>query len=136
MTLPGSLGGMVPGDDASLARRLRDLERQVAELRTARSIDASTISPGGTLLVADKDNHIVAAIGQAFGDTTDPGVAFWRKDGSAALQVTAEFVGVFDKQGTPVFSDDYKAGWGIATPHLGGGLVMADTNTSRWPQTT
>lgn len=47
MGQPGSLGNLTPGGDDYIVRKLRDLERQIVELRTARSLESATIGKGG-----------------------------------------------------------------------------------------
>jgi hypothetical protein len=47
MTLPGSIGGYVPDGPDWIGRELRDLRRETAELRTARTLEAATIGRGG-----------------------------------------------------------------------------------------
>lgn len=61
MTTP-RLGQGMPTNDGWIAGELADLRRQITELRAARTLDASTVSPGGVLTV---DGALVAS-----GDTT------------------------------------------------------------------
>src|SRR5579872_3842369 len=45
------LGMGMPTNSAWIADTFRDMQRQITELRAARTLDASTISPGGTLTI-------------------------------------------------------------------------------------
>lgn len=46
------LGQGMPVDDGWIARQLADLQRQIVELRAARTLDSSTVSPNGKLTIA------------------------------------------------------------------------------------
>jgi hypothetical protein len=159
MPNPGSLGSIVPQDDAgALTRRVAALERLVQQMSTANSLAYATIdrggvtiTNGGSVTVKDTDGHIVAYIGalpSSFNrsdGSAQPGVMFNREDGSVAA-----FLGdsnpltppykqsfqIYDRTGQVVVADDTNGGKGLAAPWVGGGLIMGDTNTSRWPQTT
>ena len=73
-------------------RKLRDLERQIQELRSEKRAAATTIGTGslvidgGDLVLLDTDGSVLLRVGeQAFGDR---GVAIYRDSGLAAVEVT------------------------------------------------
>lgn len=140
MSNSGSIGNIAPPTLGSLQREIADLKRQIQEVRTARTLAASSVPSGnvvidgGTLTVVDASGHLVGLLGK-FGDGVI-GTGFWRSDGTAALQVTPTFAAMYDKAGNPVVSDDFVHGSGLATPWVTGGVILADTNTANWPQTT
>lgn len=139
MSNSGSIGSITPPTLGALQREIADLRRQIQEVRTARTLAASSVTTGnviingGTFSVIDADGHMVGLLGN-FGDGVI-GTGFWRSDGSAAFQVTPTFAAIYDKAGNPVVSDDFVHGSGLATPWVTGGVVLADTNTLNWPQT-
>jgi hypothetical protein len=161
--LPGGrmigTASLMPDDgDDWLGRELKKLREEIAELRTARSLENAFIGRGGitvgedgALTVKDSDGHVVAIIGalpaayNRSDGSRQPGMAVYREDGTLAA-----FLGDFnattppykqawqvtDRAGNIVMADDTNGGKGLAAPWVGGGVVLADTNVVRWPQTT
>lgn len=79
MTLPGSIGGAAgPGSDW-LERAVRDLQREVAALRTARSLQAATIGAGGITLAGGR---IASADFDGDLDDATAGTAGWALGGA------------------------------------------------------
>lgn len=159
MPQPGSLGSIVPQDDAgALTRRVAELERLVQQMSTARTLEAATIGrggitidKGGAITVTDTDGHTVAIIGALppeFNRTDgsrQPGFIIYREDGTAAATLSdanpttppyKQAWQIMDRAGHIIMADDTNGGTGIALPYLNGGAVFADTNVVRWPQTT
>lgn len=142
-----------------LARRIRELEARQDRLDAAikglgLTIDPTTdslvVSSGRAIQVTDGSGHVVAQIGtqpgfEFTGGAPQAGVSFYREDGTLAvflgdatptvLPVKQSFQ-IFDRAGNVVVADDTNGGKGLANPYVGGGVVFADTNTARWPQTT
>lgn len=104
-------------------RRIRDLERQVQELASAKTLQNATISQGGleitdggSLQVIDPTTGtVVGYIGSFSGGF---GVVLTRPNGNVALQVFGGFLGIRDNAGSIVVSDDATAGYGLATPYI------------------
>jgi hypothetical protein len=104
-----TLGMGMPPDDSWIARELKDLQRQIVELRAARTLEAATIGAGGitvdggsisikqggAIAVYDQNSgRLVFYVGRAgFNSTPAEGytdqmvVQVFRDDGSAALQL-------------------------------------------------
>lgn len=150
---------LMPGDgDDWIGRELQKLRQEIAELRTARSLENAfigrggvTIGEDGSLIVKDGDGRTVAIVGalptayNRSDGSRQPGVVLYREDGTLAA-----FLGDFnattppfkqawqitDRAGNIVMADDTNSGKGLATPWVDGGLVLADTDVTRWPQTT
>lgn len=111
-----------------IMRRFADLERQIRELRAERRLASSTIAAGGTLRVVDTHGTVVAVIGNL--DEVIPGKhGFWLgRPGltpSQAVSVfgTGEggdlgFVGLWDRAGNYIVTDDAESGQGLARPYL------------------
>lgn len=140
MALPGTPASTIPPGDDWIARRLRDLQRQVDELKTARSLESSTIgragitvSGGGSLRVLDDAGNVIAYIG-GFADGSF-GAEISRADGSVAFEANQDFVALRDQSGAIIVSDDATSGKGLATPYIGG-AVWIPTNVALWPATT
>jgi hypothetical protein len=159
MPNPGSLGSIVPQDDpGALTRRVAELEKLVQQMSTASSLAYATIdrggvtvTNGGSLQVVDTDGHVVAYVGalpspfNRSDGSAQPGMALYREDGSlAALLGDAnpltlpykQSFQIVDRANRIVVADDTNGGKGLAVPWVGGGLIMGDTNVSKWPQTT
>ncbi len=110
------------------------------------------ITGGGALrVVDDSDAHVVGYIGglPAYYNRSDgsaqPGVALFREDGTIAMSMADEnatvapykqSLQIFDRQGIVIVADDTNGGKGLANPWVDGGVILGDTNTARWPQTT
>lgn len=142
MPQPGNIGTVAPSSDAWIAQKFRDLEQQIAEVRTAQTGNAMsisgqpgvTITNGGSLRIYAADGHLVAVVG--LDDTGEHnGIIAYRPDGSESLHVDQSgFAGIFEKGGRVVLSDDFMNG-GLATPHIPLGLPV-DTDVTKWPGTT
>lgn len=147
MFQPGSFANIVPPDDGDIYRRLRDLERQLDELRGARRLEAASIGAGGLTvkggMLSIEDDGTLAVIdpttGRAvavLGTGTVPDgsgrrqmfAAFARDDGTTALAL-GDFGTIpghphrqalqwYDRAGNTVFADDTTSGQGIARPWL------------------
>lgn len=69
----------------------------------------------------------------------------WRDTGQLAMAIAdfnpqsengyQQFVGLFDRQGNIIVSDDTDTGWGLATPWLQGGHWF-NQDITKWPSTT
>lgn len=145
------------GDDW-IGRELKKLRDEIAELRTARSLENSfigrggiTIGDDGALNVKDSDGHVVAVIGALPAEfnradgSRQPGLAFYREDGTLAgflgdlnpiVPPYKQAWQILDRAGNIIMADDTNSGQGIAKPTVGGGCFFNDTNVTRWPQTT
>ena len=155
MTQPGTPGNSIPVTDIdALARRLRDMEREIAMLK------ANTLGRNG-ITVNNSSGGLLARIGQIFsglfglrivypnGATqmwageTAPGVVqtlFYRSTGSLAFAIGGsagghQYAAVYDRSGNSVLSDDTISGVGIGVPYLQAGPFQsasapADTTTS------
>lgn len=122
---------MIPSDLAQsrgdIMREIADLKRQIQELRAERKLGASTIE-SGTLRVVDNNGTIVALIGDL--SEFSPGQrGFWLgrpgPEPSQAISVfgTGEggdsgFVGVWDREGNYIVTDDAESGRGLGRPYL------------------
>ncbi len=151
--MPIGLNNISPGDPISwFGRRLADLERKVRELAAAPTLQNASISQGGiavrnggAVTVVDADGHTVALIGalpaaynRADG-SPQPGVAFYREDGSVAaflgdLSATVapykQAWQTFDRAGNVLSADDANSGTGISWPLLNlGGFVDIGSGT-------
>jgi hypothetical protein len=104
----------MPADDSWVARQFADLQRQITELRAAQTLNAATISGDG-LTITDASLNVIGKLG-TFANGT--GVALYRPDGTLAFQVFAGFVGIFDRAGNYVVTDDTTSGQGVARPYV------------------
>jgi hypothetical protein len=162
VTQPGSIGNIVPVKDLDgLARRLRDMEREIASLK------ANSLGRNG-ITVNNADGSSVARLGsQSNGGNgirffyPDGSTAFqagrlpdgraevtaYRDDGSTAMRVGGnagqpQLFGVYDRHsattgGGPIFSDDTLSGFGLGTPWIPWPtFVNTDTSGSGWPRTS
>lgn len=111
-----------PSED--LLTRIRDLERQVRELRR-RNISNASISQG-SIEVRTPDGFLIARIGEfdAWG-TPAAGMEIYRRSGvlqARFFDTTGTGGGgywsLFDEAGNILFSEDTVANQGIATPYL------------------
>jgi hypothetical protein len=149
-----------PQGPQALAQQIRDLKAEVADLRKMVTglgvqVDPATnsIILGGSraVRVVDTDGHVVAYVGalppefNRSDGSAQPGFALYREDGSlAALLGDAnpltlpykQSFQIVDRANRIVVADDTNGGKGLAVPWVGGGLIMGDTNVSKWPQTT
>lgn len=148
----------LPPDVATLARKVRALEREMSELRAARRLESAAIgagglkiTKGGRLATETPDGQRVldsGAISNASYNHVDgtPQQALFirREDGSAALSVFAsagsgarQFLALWDASGTIIVSDDAISGVGLARPYLPVTLSPAiGTGWDYWPRTT
>lgn len=95
------------------------------------------INDGGTLSIYDASGRLAVLAGFA-AVSGHTGFATQRPDGSASFQAddsAGGFVGIFDRAGNIVVSDDATSGAGLASPHLALGELM-DTNVATWPATS
>lgn len=118
---------------SNLLDRITRLERELAEVRKRVGLSSATISggdltvqEGGTIRLKHPNGTIVAQVGnlgQINGEDVW-GVQFKRPDGSEAMFVygtesgAATFVGMRDRAGNIVVSDDGVTGEGLATPYI------------------
>ncbi|MFG1847769.1 hypothetical protein [Micromonospora carbonacea] len=125
----GVLGDIAisPGD---IMRRLRDLERQVRELLAGRRLEAAsigrggvTVKDGGAIRVRDTDGSLLVWMGNLGNDLR--GSVLYRAGGSAALGVFGTgtggdvgFIGMYDRSGNPIVTDDVLSGRGLARPFI------------------
>jgi hypothetical protein len=135
-----------------LASAISDIRRRLQNLEQANPLQSATIAQGGvqvmhggSVQVIDTDGHTVAAIGAlpAAYNRTDgsaqPGLAFWREDGSLAAALAdlnptvppyKQAWQTFDRVGHVVFADDTNGGVGISWPLLSlGAFVDIDAST-------
>jgi hypothetical protein len=148
----------LPPDVATLARKVRALEREMSEMRAARRLESAAIgagglkiTKGGRLATETPDGQRVldsGAISNASYNHVDgtPQQALFirREDGSAALSVFAsagsgarQFLALWDTSGTIIVSDDAISGVGLARPYLPVTLSPAiGTGWDYWPRTT
>lgn len=143
-----------------IGRVLADMQRQIDQLRTARSSESTSvgegglrfhsgggveIDDGGSLRVVDADGVTIAYLGQfadgTFGwnfryDTDDP---LFTRQGTAG----AQFWGFWDQDGNLIFTSDGVTGAGLGRPYLNYRLVpsfaaegVGEGATSLWPSTT
>lgn len=137
----------------ALQRQINGLQRQINALgiRIDPETNALLIDSGRGVQVIDDDGHAVTIIGalptefNRSDGSRQPGVAFYREDGTLAgllgdLNPTVppykQAWQIFDRANNVVMADDTNGGKGLANPYVGGGVVLADTDTARWPQTT
>lgn len=90
---------------------------------------------------------VIGALPAAFnrtGGSAQPGVVFYREDGSTAMFLGdlnpttppyKQSLQLMDRIGNVYSADDTNSGFGIARPHLALPLPT-DTNTARWPGTS
>ncbi len=103
-----------------LATVVRDLQRQVRELRR-RSLFNATISSGATE-VRTPDGEVVVRIGEIVADgRTGHGMEIFRHNGTVQGRFydTADGSGswtLFDEAGNPIVAEDANAGTGLARP--------------------
>lgn len=154
--MPGpSLGGAAVGDDW-LVRKVQDLERQLNELRAARSLESSSIGAGGLQVV---NGGSIAVIDPAtnrgvafFGQTVIPDGSgrtqmvslFTRDDQTAALQLAdvgtapghthQQALQWYARSGRIVIADDTTSGDSLARPHVEVGSLY-NTDVSTYPAT-
>ncbi len=140
---PGTFGSLWPADESSQGKLIAQLQADVRELKAARTLENATIATGGlsilkagALQVVNTASTVVLHLGLLKEDdgSTSYGMTLLRDDGTVSLQSDGDFLGIRDKTGRIVVSDDGKSGHGLATPHFDmGGLH--DTNTAMWPST-
>lgn len=136
-----------PGD---VMTRLRNLERRLDELTTARGLEASSIGAGGlringgTLRIVNPDGVSVCFFGPlGTSGGTSRGWAFRHDDDSVAFTLQGaegnQFWALWDKQGHIVISSDADSGEGLArpwipldTPHPNGLGHWPGTNSGSW----
>ncbi|MDQ1736535.1 MAG: hypothetical protein QOH56_2786 [Pseudonocardiales bacterium] len=157
--MSGIAHAMPPGPD-DLARRVAELEKLVQRLMATNVLNAATIDKGGLQIlnggyfkvIDPNSGRIVAYLGQAgFNSTPADGATqqmitkLSRDDGSLALSVAdlnstpghtrQQFVGIWDRSGNVIVSDDTNGGAGLARPHLASSGLYSMT-TSQWPTST
>lgn len=128
------IGQGMPANDGWIAREFADLRRQLTELRAARTLDASTISPNGTL-------HVDGTLAVAGNLTVT---------GTTALGGTVTVDGVLDSDnyvagatgfnidgttGTPEFNDLILRGGIIGNDALSSPVVPAIVNATDFNNT-
>lgn len=116
-----------------LLRRVSDLERANPLENATIGRGGITITKGGALTVKDTDGTVVGIIGalpavyDRVDGTPQPGVAFYREDGSLAallgdLNATIppyrQSFQVLDRHGHVIMADDTNGGQGVALPYL------------------
>lgn len=155
-----TFGGSISGQDGAgaLARRIENIERDISEMKAARTLEAATIQQGGiqivqggTVKVVDANGNVTAIIGalpaayNRSDGSPQPGLMFSRPDGTTALLLgdrnatvppySAAFQVIDRLGGRVVLSDDTNSGHGLATPHVLHSPLQ-DTNVTTWPSTT
>lgn len=144
---PGNLASLVPDGDDWIARKFRELQQQIDELRGARRLEAASIGAGGlhvkggTLSIEDDGSLTVIdpSTGRtvtALGTGTVPDgsgrrqmfAIFSRDDGTVALALAdlgitpghphQQALQWWDRVGNVVLADDTTSGQGIARPWL------------------
>ncbi|WFE45004.1 hypothetical protein [Verrucosispora sp. WMMD1129] len=121
----------VIGDQAispgNLARRVRELERQVQMLTAGRRLEAASIGrggltvTGGTITTRDTDGNVLSRQGQLAEGWR--GTWIGRAGGGVAFFVGGEgadegFVGIYDRAGQYIVSDDAASERGLARPYI------------------
>lgn len=138
---------MTIGDAAisqgDVMRRLRDLERLVRELHAGRRLEAASIGrggisiqDGGALRVIDTDGTYLAWTGLLADGQR--GTVLRRTGGELAFAVHGSgsddvgFVGIYDRAGQYIVTDDAASGRGMARPYIPVpmGEVMVPTATT------
>lgn len=120
----------------NIMRRLKQLERKIHQLSTARRLESATIgegglevegsgritiSEGGSILVFDSAGNELFYVG-GFQDR-GYGLSIWRPDGSKALDVIGDTENdprtftIYDRQENEIFSED-ETGRGISSPWI------------------
>lgn len=70
-----------PDPNRRLAAKIKDLEAQIAALRSAASLRSATISDGDGLTILDANGNPVVHLGPSlYADPTQPGVEVKTKD--------------------------------------------------------
>src|SRR5689334_6620819 len=111
-----------PGQPDDIYRRLADMERELRELRAERKAERTTIS-GGTLKVVDTDGGLLAALGDL--GSGYRGTVINRAGGSTAFAIygtgsgsLSGFVGLYDRSGNYIVTDDAASSRGLARPYI------------------
>lgn len=147
MTQPGTPGSQIPATDVdALARRLRDLERDIASLK------ANTLGRNG-ISVNNGSGNLLARIGewaaglfglrilypsgatQMIAGEVLPGVVetrFLRSTGSYALIIGGnagghQYAAIYDRSNQAVLSDDTISGVGIGVPYIPAGAFQSNS---------
>ena len=140
----------LPPTPQSLWQAIKDLRRDLQELRAARRLEAAAIGAGGLQITAGGTFSVRTPTGvqtvligntppnHADG-TPQQGIIIRREDGSQALSVWnsagtgVQPVQVWDKAGHIIMADDLVAG-GLARPWVAY-TAPTDENISNWPRT-
>jgi hypothetical protein len=124
-----------------LLTRIRDLERQVRELRRGTLFGAA-ISQGG-LEVQTPEGDVIARIGEIqVGDEAAYGMQIFRRDGSLQARFFdtpggGGFWAFFDEAGNILASNDTVSGFGLARPYLTGSFMpYSEVSTPPIPTTS
>ncbi len=156
--MPGGFNNIVPPGAGAIMQKFADLQRQINELRGARTLESAAISrggisilDGGSLRVIDANGVEIARIGalpspeyDKLDGTPQPGQIWHREDGSIALFLgdlnphTPPFkqsLQLLDRAENVIIADDTNGGIGLAVPLLPV-QSMIDTNIATWPATT
>jgi hypothetical protein len=98
----------------NLERIVKDLQQRVENLERQPALNSATIKGDG-LTILDANGNMIGKLG-AFANGT--GVALYRNDGSLAFDVFAGFVGIYDRAGNYIVTDDTTSGQGTARPYI------------------
>lgn len=124
--MPRLSDAMPPGPDW-LAAELRELRRNVDELRAERSLGAASIEAGDLVLRSGSTLHVKHATGfDLLAVHRDAGgryvIAIKRDDGSDALVIEStpigQYLAIKDQHGSIIMSNDASSGVGLARPWL------------------
>lgn len=127
-------------------RRLRDLERRVDELSSARGLESSTVGAGGlsvrggTLTITNPDGVTTCYFGPlGRGDDTSRGWMFRHDDDTPAFTLQGapgrQFWAFWDHVGNIIASSDADSGTGLARPWIPL-PAPAPAGAGHWPGTT
>ncbi len=124
-----------------LLTRIRDLERQVRELRRGTLFGAAITQ--GSLEVRTPEGDVIARIGEIeIGESTAYGMSVYRRNGTLQARFFdtpggGGYWSLHDEQGSIVVSNDTVSGSGLATPYLTGTFMpYSEVSTPPIPTTS
>lgn len=147
----------IPAGETQLWDIINDLRRRIFNLEVARPLEAATVerggvtvTKGGSIRVVDVDGTVIAVIGalpaayNRIDGSSQPGVIFYREDGSKAaflgdlnplVPPYKQSFQMMDRAGNVWAADDTNGGQGVALPYLSMGPAQSnaaptDTTTS------
>lgn len=141
----------LPPTPQSLWQAVKDLRRDIQQLRAARRLESAAIGAGGLSIVNGGSLSMVTPSGTATvqigvlspkhtDGSTQQGVLLWREDGTPALSIWnssgsgPQPLQVYDKNGSIVLADDITAG-GLARPYIPYARPGNEDITT-WPKTS